>query len=81
MPPELLSIYGTPLYATLNQVQIRELTRIEVVQVLYLYLYTESVMCYYLARHLVKADIGSLEHAFVLREQIEEYRHQDMFLR
>lgn len=81
MPPELLSIYDTPLYATLSDPQIRELTRIESIQIIYLYAYTESVMCYYLARHLVKSDFGSEEHAFVLREQLEEYRHQDMFLR
>lgn len=81
MPPELLSIYGTEIYADLKPEQIRELSRIEAIQVVYLYAYTESVMCYYLARHLVKSDFWSEEHAFILREQIEEYRHQDMFLR
>lgn len=81
MPPELLSIYGTDDYANLTREQIRELSRIEAIQVMYLYAYTESVMCYYLARHLVKSEFWSEEHAFVLREQIEEYRHQDMFLR
>ena len=80
MPPELLSIYGTPLFETLITWQLQELSRIEVIQILYLYAYTESVMCLYLARHLVKSDFGSDEHAFLLREQIEEYRHQDMFL-
>ena len=81
MPPELLSIFGTPLFDQLSPIQIRELSRLEVIQILYLYAYTESVMCLYLARHLVKSDFGSDEHAFILREQIEEYRHQDMFLR
>lgn len=81
MPPELLSLYGTSLYDTLDHDQIRELSRIEVIQIIYLYAYTESVMCYYMARHLVKSDFGSEEHAFILREQFEEYRHQDMFLR
>lgn len=56
MPPELLSIYGTEIYADLKPEQIRELSRIEAIQVVYLYAYTESVMCYYLARHLVKSD-------------------------
>lgn len=56
MPPELLSIYGSEVFDTLTQGQIRELTRIEVIQTLYLYAYTESVMCYYMARHLVKSD-------------------------
>ncbi len=81
MPPELLSIYGTEAYTNLTKEQKRELSRIEAIQVIYLYAYTESVMCYYLARHLVKSDFWSEEHAFILREQIEEYRHQDMFLR
>lgn len=81
MPIELLSLYNTPIFDTLSSEQIRELSRLEVIQVLYLYAYTESVMCLYLARHLVNSDFGSVEHAFVLREQIEEYRHQDMFLR
>lgn len=81
MPPELLSIYGSELYEKLTEKQLRELTRIEAIQTLYLYAYAESVMCYYMARHLVKSDFWSEEHAFILREQIEEYRHQDMFLR
>ena len=81
MPPELLSLYGTTILDTMPPEQIRELSRLEAIQVLYLYAYTESVMCLYLARHLVKSDFGSREHAFILREQIEEYRHQDMFLR
>ena len=81
MSPELLSLYGTTILDTMTPEQIRELSRLEAIQVLYLYAYTESVMCLYLARHLVKSDFGSEEHTFILREQIEEYRHQDMFLR
>lgn len=56
MPPELLSIYDTDIYNELSHDQIRALTRIEAIQTLYLYAYTESVMCYYMARHLVKSD-------------------------
>lgn len=81
LPIELISIYGSKEFEVLTPWQIRELSRIEAIQILYLYAYTESVMCLYLARHLVKSDFGSEEHAFILREQIEEYRHQDMFLR
>lgn len=76
-----MSLYGTPLYKMLSPAQIRELGRLEAIQIIYLYAYTESVMCLYLARHLVGSEFGSGEHAFLLREQIEEYRHQDMFLR
>jgi hypothetical protein len=81
MDEGLLSIYGTTEYESLSEFQKKHLSYLEVCQIIYTYASTEAIMCLFLARILPNYPIWSSEYKFILREQIEEYRHQDMFER
>lgn len=77
----LISIYWTKEYESLTYFQKKSLSYIEVCQIIYTYATTEAIMCLFLARLILKHPIWTPEYNFILREQIEEYRHQDMFER
>lgn len=81
MEPELLSLYHLPIYNELTPQQISKLSHLEGCQIIYCYAYTEWVMCYFLAKYLLTLPYWSPEYNFIVREQVEEYRHQDMFSR
>jgi len=81
MDEELISIYGIKEYEQLTDFQKKKLSYLETCQIIYTYATTEWIMCLFLARLLLKYKLWTPEYNFILREQIEEYRHQDMFSR
>lgn len=81
MDEELISIYGTPEYNILSQKQKKHLSYLELCQMFYLYSFSESILCMFMARIVPQYKIWTPIYNFLLREQIEEYRHQDMFER
>ncbi|WP_224996428.1 diiron oxygenase [Cesiribacter sp. SM1] len=76
---KLSSLYGDPLYDTLSRQQKLELGRHEVVQVMFSYAWSEGLFCLFMNRYILTLMPDSLEYRFLLRELIEEFRHQDMF--
>ena len=79
MPEKLVSLKGHPLWDTLTKAQQIELGRLEVVQVMYSYAWSETLACHFFNRHLLTLNPDSTEYRFLIRELIEEYRHQEMF--
>jgi len=79
LPEELTSLQGLPVYATLTLEQKKDLGRHEVVQVLYSYGWGEALFCVFMSKFVLELPPESAEHRFLIREIIEEYRHQEMF--
>jgi P-aminobenzoate N-oxygenase AurF. len=79
LPDQLISLHGHPLWQELSPQQQRELGRHEVVQVMYSYAWSEGLACLFFNRHLLTLPPESAEYRFLLRELIEEFRHQEMF--
>jgi hypothetical protein len=81
LPEILTSLQGLPIYDTLTPTQKLELGRHELVQVISSYAWGEYLFCVFMTRHLIKLPQDNVEHQFLLRELIEEFRHQEMFAR
>ena len=79
LPEKLISLYGDSLFDTLTAEQKKELGRLEVIQVMYSYGWSEGLACLFFNRHLLTIDPQSAEARFLIRELIEEFRHQEMF--
>lgn len=79
MPQCLVSLQGHPLWNNLTTAQQIELGRLEIVQVMYSYAWSETLACHFFNRKLLELDPTSVEYRFLIRESIEEYRHQEMF--
>ena len=79
LPDYLVSLEGHPLWVTLTRNQQIELGRLEVIQVMYSYAWSETLACLFFNRHLLKLSPDSVEYRFLIRELIEEFRHQEMF--
>jgi hypothetical protein len=78
--PELLqSLQGLDIYETLTPAQKLELGRHELVQVISSYAWGECMFCLFMTRHILTLPQDNIEHRFLLRELIEEFRHQEMF--
>jgi hypothetical protein len=75
----LISIEGLPVYDTLSVAQKLELSRHEVVQSMYAYAWSEGVFCLFMNRYILSLSPDDIEYRFLLRELIEEFRHQEMF--
>jgi hypothetical protein len=76
---KLTSLYNHPLYQTLTRTQQVELGRHEVVQVMFSYAWSEALFCLFMNRYIISLMPDSIEYRFIVRELIEEFRHQDMF--
>ncbi len=81
MPEMLTSLHGLEIYNTLTPAQKLELGRHELVQVIASYAWGECLFCLFMTRHLLTLPADDVEHQFLLRELIEEFRHQEMFAR
>jgi hypothetical protein len=81
LPPYLVSLYDTPFFETLTLFQKTELAKREACQVMYAYAWSETLFCQFITRRLLTIDPAGWEHKFLLRELIEECRHQEMFTR
>ncbi|MDB5022973.1 MAG: diiron oxygenase [Mucilaginibacter sp.] len=79
MPEALTSLHGLEIYDTLTPVQKLELGRHELVQVIASYAWGECLFCLFMTRHILTLPLDNVEHRFLLRELIEEFRHQEMF--
>lgn len=79
LPEKLVSLSGHPVYTTLSKAQKRELARREVVQAMYAYAWSEGLFCFFMSRYILHRRPDDLERRFLLREVIEESRHQEMF--
>lgn len=81
LPEILTSLQGLPIYDMLTPTQKLELGRHELVQVISSYAWGECLFCVFMTRHLITLPQDNVEHQFLLRELIEEFRHQEMFAR
>ncbi|MGY4537765.1 hypothetical protein ACVW0P_002184 [Mucilaginibacter sp. UYNi724] len=79
LPEALTSLRGLPIYDTLTMQQQKDLGRHELVQVLYSYGWGEALFCVFMSKFILTLPPDSPEHRFLIREIIEEYRHQEMF--
>jgi hypothetical protein len=79
LPEFLTSLHGLEIYDTLTPSQKLELGRHELVQVIASYAWGECLFCLFMTRHILTLPLGNVEHRFLLRELIEEFRHQEMF--
>src|ERR1700761_369983 len=79
LPEILTSLHGLEIYDTLTPVQKLELGRHELVQVIASYAWGECLFCLFMTRHILTLPLDDVEHRFLLRELIEEFRHQEMF--
>ena len=75
----LVSLQGHPLWDTLTKEQQIELGKHEMVQSMYSYAWSEGLACVFFSRHNLTLQPDSVEYRFLLRELIEEFRHQEMF--
>jgi P-aminobenzoate N-oxygenase AurF len=79
LPDNLVSLHGLPEYDLLTSRQKREISRHEVVQVMYSYAWSEGLFCLFMNRYILTLETHRVEYRFLLRELIEEFRHQEMF--
>src|ERR1700712_4429503 len=79
LPEVLASLQGLEIYDTLTPIQKLELGRHELVQVISSYAWGECMFCLFMTRHILTLPQHDAEHRFLLRELIEEFRHQEMF--
>jgi hypothetical protein len=79
LPEILTSLQGLEIYDTLTPTQKLELGRHELVQVIASYAWGECLFCLFMTRHILTLPLDAVEHRFLLRELIEEFRHQEMF--
>src|SRR3569833_667274 len=79
LPEVLTSLHGLDIYDTLTPTQKLELGRHELVQVIASYAWGECLFCLFMTRHLLTLPLADVQHRFLLRELIEEFRHQEMF--
>jgi hypothetical protein len=79
LPENLTSLYGMKEYDLLTPQQKIELGKHEVVQVMYSYAWSEALFCMFMNRYILSLNTNSIEYRFLLRELIEEFRHQEMF--
>jgi hypothetical protein len=79
LPEKLNSLEGLPQYNNLTAHQKLELGRHEIVQVIYSYGWGEGLFCLFMSKYILTLQPDDVEYRFLLRELIEEYRHQEMF--
>jgi len=79
LPEFLTSLHGMEIYNTLTPFQKSELARHELVQVIASYAWGECLFCLFMTRHILTLPLDNIEHRFLLRELIEEFKHQEMF--
>ncbi len=79
MPEKMVSLHGHKLWDTLSDNQKKELGKLEMVQVMYSYAWSETLACIFFNKHLLTLNPTSVEYRFLIREIIEEFRHQEMF--
>lgn len=79
LPPEVVSLYGTPLWDTMSPEQRRELSRQELASVLSVGIWFENLLNRLLLRELMNGDPTSRHSHYTLTEMGDECRHMMMF--
>lgn len=79
LPDDLISLSGIAEYQLLDEKQKIDLGKKELAQVMLAYGWSETMACAFFNRRLLKLETHDLEYQFLIRELIEEYRHQGMF--
>ncbi|CAM3866698.1 AurF N-oxygenase family protein [Smaragdicoccus niigatensis] len=79
LPPEVISLYGTSMWAQMSEVQRRELSRQELANALTVGLWFENVLNRILLRELLTVDPTSNHAHYTLTEMGDECRHMVMF--
>ncbi|MEU5431253.1 diiron oxygenase [Streptomyces olivoreticuli] len=80
-PPELLSLYGTPMWRRMPEEQRLELSRHEAASLASLGIWFEIILMQLLVRHIYDKPVGSAHVRYALTEIADECRHSRMFAR
>ncbi|MEU3754186.1 diiron oxygenase [Streptomyces olivoreticuli] len=80
-PPELLSLYGTPMWRRMPEEQRLELSRHEAAALASLGIWFEIILMQLLVRHVYDKPVGSAHVRYALTEIADECRHSQMFAR
>ncbi|MFE3000446.1 diiron oxygenase [Nocardia sp. NPDC059246] len=79
LPPEVVSLYGTPLWEGMTPAQRRDLSREELANVLSVGIWFENLLNRLLLRELMAGDPTSRHAHYTLTEMGDECRHMMMF--
>lgn len=79
LPPRMVSLYGTPLWAQMTREQQIELSRQEFINLLSAGVWFENILNQALLRGLMHADVTSATTHYSLTELGDETRHMVMF--
>ncbi|MFH8613832.1 diiron oxygenase [Streptomyces sp. NPDC017979] len=80
-PPELVSLYDTPLWRRMSQEQRHELARHELASLCSLGIWFEVILMQLLVRHVYDKPVTSRHVRYALTEIADECRHSMMFAR
>ncbi|MER6911673.1 diiron oxygenase [Streptomyces sp. NPDC000594] len=80
-PPELVSLYDTPLWRRMPEEQRRELARHEAASLASLGIWFEIILMQLLVRHIYDRSVTSRHVRYALTEIADECRHSMMFAR
>jgi P-aminobenzoate N-oxygenase AurF len=79
LPPELLALYGTPVWAEMSEPQRIAYSRHEAAAVFAAGIWFENALMQVVLRHLVDIDVTDPIHRYLLIEVADECRHSAMF--
>ncbi|GAY17966.1 diiron oxygenase [Mycobacterium sp. shizuoka-1] len=79
LPPQVVSLYGTPMWAAMTREQQIELSRQEFINLLSAGVWFENILNQALLRGLMHADVRSASTHYSLTELGDETRHMVMF--
>jgi hypothetical protein len=80
-PPELVSLYGTPMWRRMSPEQQQDLARLEAASLASLGIWFEIILIQLLARHIYDKPATSSHVRYALTEIADECRHSMMFAR
>ncbi|MFC7304845.1 diiron oxygenase [Streptomyces monticola] len=80
-PPELLSLYDTPMWHRMSEEQRIELSRHEAASLASIGVWFEIILMQLLVRHIYDKPLGSSHVRYALTEIADECRHSMMFAR
>jgi hypothetical protein len=79
LPPQVLSLYGTPMWESMTEAQRIEMSRQEAANILSVGIWFENILNQALLRSLLHTDPSSLHARYMLTEMGDECRHMTMF--
>ena len=80
-PPELVSLYDTPLWRRMSEEQRMDLARHEAASLASLGIWFEIILMQLLVRHIYDKSVTSAHVRYALTEIADECRHSTMFAR